>query len=192
MLIIIAFCCLMASAFVSGSEIAYFGLTPQEIEELEDSTQPRDRKALSFIKDSERLLATILISNNLVNITMVVLLTFAISQTVIFNSSLLNFLLQTVFMTFLLLLFGEIFPKLVARGRTLWWVRAAVPNIGLLYTVLSPLAKVMARSTSIVGKIVTKSSRTYLPMNLRRLLRFPMFPTARRRRCLKVSFRSER
>ena len=116
MLIIIAFCCLMASAFVSGSEIAYFGLTHQEIEELEDSTQPRDRKALSFIKDSERLLATILISNNLVNITMVVLLTFAISQTVVFNSSLLNFLLQTVFMTFLLLLFGEIFPKLVARG----------------------------------------------------------------------------
>lgn len=159
MLIIIAFCCLMASAFVSGSEIAYFGLTPQEIEELEDSTQPRDRKALSFIKDSERLLATILISNNLVNITMVVLLTFAISQTVVFNSSLLNFLLQTVFMTFLLLLFGEIFPKLVARGRTLWWVRAAAPGIGLLYTVLGPLAKVMARSTSIVGKIVTKKQQ---------------------------------
>ncbi len=159
MLIIIAFCCLMASAFVSGSEIAYFGLTPQEIEELEDSTQPRDRKALSFIKDSERLLATILISNNLVNITMVVLLTFAISQTVVFNSSLLNFLLQTVFMTFLLLLFGEIFPKLVAPGRTLWWVRAAVPGIGLLYTVFGPLAKVMARSTSIVGKIVTKKQQ---------------------------------
>lgn len=149
----------MASAFVSGSEIAYFGLTPQEIEELEDSTQPRDRKALSFIKDSERLLATILISNNLVNITMVVLLTFAISQTVVFNSSLLNFLLQTVFMTFLLLLFGEIFPKLVARGRTLWWVRAAAPGIGLLYTILGPLAKVMARSTSIVGKIVTKKQQ---------------------------------
>ncbi|MDE7116684.1 MAG: gliding motility-associated protein GldE [Muribaculaceae bacterium] len=159
MLIIIAFCCLMVSAFVSGSEIAYFGLTPQEIEELEDSTQPRDRKAFSFIKDSERLLATILISNNLVNITMVVLLTFAISQTVVFNSSLLNFLLQTVFMTFLLLLFGEIFPKLVARGRTLWWVRAAAPGIGLLYTVLGPLAKVMARSTSIVGKIVTKKQQ---------------------------------
>ncbi len=149
----------MVSAFVSGSEIAYFGLTPQEIEELEDSTQPRDRKAFSFIKDSERLLATILISNNLVNITMVVLLTFAISQTVVFNSSLLNFLLQTVFMTFLLLLFGEIFPKLVARGRTLWWVRAAAPGIGLLYTVLGPLAKVMARSTSIVGKIVTKKQQ---------------------------------
>ena len=68
---------------------------------------------------SEQLLATILISNNLVNITMVVLMTFAINRTVTFNSSVVNFLVQTVFLTFLLLLFGEIFPKLVARGRTL-------------------------------------------------------------------------
>lgn len=158
-LILISFCCLLVSAFVSGSEIAYFGLTPQEVDELEDSDSPRDKKALSFIKDSERLLATILISNNLVNIMMVVLLTFAISQTVIFNSAVLNFLLQTVFMTFLLLLFGEIFPKLVARGRTLRWVRMAVPGINLLYVVLGPLAKIMARSTSLVGKIVTKRQR---------------------------------
>ncbi len=159
LLIIIAFFCLMISAFVSGSEIAYFGLSPQDIDELEDSESPNDKRALSFIKDSERLLATILISNNLVNITMVVLLTFAISQTMVFNSSVLNFLLQTVFMTFLLLLFGEIFPKLVARGRTMWWVRMAAPGIGLLYSLFGPLAKMMARSTSIVGKIVTKKQQ---------------------------------
>lgn len=156
LLIIISCLCLLVSAFVSGSEIAYFGLSPQDIDELEDSDSPRDCKALSFIKDSERLLATILISNNLVNIMMVVLLTFAISQTVTFNSAILNFLLQTVFMTFLLLLFGEIFPKLVARGRTLRWVRMAVPGIQVLYTILGPLAKIMAKSTTIVGKIVTK------------------------------------
>lgn len=158
-LIIIAMVCLMLSAFVSGSEIAYFGLSPQEIDELEESDSPRDKKALSFIENSERLLATILISNNLVNITMVVVLTFAISQTVIFNSQVLNFLLQTVFMTFLLLLFGEIFPKLVARGRTLKWVRMAAPGIGILYAVLGPLAKIMTRSTTFVGKIVTKKQQ---------------------------------
>lgn len=144
------------SAFVSGSEIAYFGLTPQDVDELEESDSPRDKKALSFVNNSERLLATVLISNNLVNIMMVVLLTFAISQTVAFNSAVLNFLLQTVFMTFLLLLFGEIFPKLVARGRTLRWVRMAVPGVNFLFVILGPLAKIMARSTSIVGKIVTK------------------------------------
>lgn len=158
-LIFISFCCLLISAFVSGSEIAYFGLSPQEIDELEESESPKDKKAFSFIKDSERLLATILISNNLVNIMMVVLLTFSISQTVVFNSTVLNFLLQTVFMTFLLLLFGEIFPKLVARGRTMWWVRMAVPGISILYSLFGPLAKAMARSTAIVGKIVTKKQQ---------------------------------
>ncbi len=146
----------MISAFVSGSEIAYFGLTPQELNELEESEEPRDKKPFFLIEHSERLLATILIANNLVNITMVVLLTFAISQTVIFNSSVLNFLLQTVFLTFLLLLFGEIFPKLVARTRTMWWVRFAAPGVKFLYDVLGPLSRIMVKSTTIVNKVITK------------------------------------
>lgn len=159
-IIILSFFCLCVSAFVSGSEIAYFGLTPQDVDELEESESPRDKKAFYFIKNSEQLLATILISNNLVNVTMVVLLTFAISQTVVFHSALLNFLLQTVFMTFLLLLFGEIFPKLVARGKTLNWVRMSVPGVSLLFGLFAPLAKVMARSTLLVNKIVAKRQQS--------------------------------
>lgn len=146
----------MLSAFVSGSEIAYFGLTPQELDELEESDEPRDKKPFFLIEHSERLLATILIANNLVNITMVVLLTFAISQTVIFNSSVVNFLLQTVFLTFLLLLFGEIFPKLVARTRTMWWVRTAAPGVKFLYDLLGPVSRIMVKSTTIVNKVITK------------------------------------
>ena len=84
------------------------------------------------------------------------MLTFAINQVVEFNSTLVNFLVQTVFMTFLLLLFGEIFPKLVARGRTLKWVRMAAPGVSFLYAVFGPLAKVMVKSTFIVNRIVTK------------------------------------
>ncbi len=160
LIILLSFICLCVSAFVSGSEIAYFGLTPQEVDELEESESHRDQKAFSFIENSERLLATILISNNLVNVTMVVLLTFAISQSITFNSAVLNFLLQTVFMTFLLLLFGEIFPKLVARGRTMKWVRMSVTGIGFLYWLLGPLAKVMAKSTFFVNKIVAKRQQS--------------------------------
>lgn len=159
-LIALSSLCLLLSAFVSGSEIAYFGLTSLEIDELEESESPRDKKIISFIKNSERLLATILISNNLVNVTMVVLLTFAISQIVTFYSALLNFLLQTVFMTFLLLLFGEIFPKLVARGRTLKWVRMSVPGISFLYWLCAPLSKLMVKSTVIVNKIVAKQQQS--------------------------------
>ena len=142
-MILVVLFCLLASAFVSGSEIAYFGLTPQDVEELEESEGKKDRKAFNLINHSERLLATVLITNTLVNITMVVVLTFAINQTVTFHSTVINFLVQTVFMTFLLLLFGEIFPKLVARSHTMKWVRVTVPAVSVLYSVLGPIARVM-------------------------------------------------
>lgn len=157
-IIAVAILCLFMSAFVSGSEIAYFGLTKSDIDDLEENDTPEDRKVLDLLSDSERLLATVLISNNLVNVTMVVLLTFAINQTVTFNSGLLNFLLQTVFLTFLLLLCGEIFPKLVARGRTLKWARSATGGLGFLYRVLGPLARLMVKSTGIVNRIITKKN----------------------------------
>lgn len=144
------------SAFVSGSEIAYFGLSPQEIDEIEESDDPKDTKAFRLLNHSERLLATILIANTLVNITMVVVLTFAINQVVSFNSMAVNFLVQTVFMTFLLLLFGEIFPKLVARGNTLKWVRVTSSPLTIIYSLLAPFSKIMEKSTFIVNRVVTK------------------------------------
>lgn len=156
-LIVIAGVCLIVSAFVSGSEIAYFGLTHKEIEDLEENEDdPAVHRILLLLRDPERLLATILITNNLVNITMVVVLTFAINQVAEFHSTALNFLVQTVFMTFLLLLFGEIFPKLVARSRTTWWVRFAAGGVTMLSKIFGPLAKLMVRSTRIVNRIVTK------------------------------------
>lgn len=152
----IAILCLLVSAFVSGSEIAYFGLTKSEIDELKESDSNDARKAITLLSNPERLLATILISNNLVNITMVILLTFAINKVVTFHSSLFNFLVQTVFLTFLLLLCGEIFPKLVARGNTTGWVLKAAGGVRFLYRLFSPLSKVMVKSSSFVNKIVTK------------------------------------
>ena len=123
---LIALACLCVSAFVSGSEIAFFGLSGEDLDMVEEDSQDGDKTARSvrrLLDNSERLLATILIANNLVNITMVVLLSFAINEVCTFNSSLLNFLIQTVFLTFLLLLCGEIFPKLVAKQNPLQWVR---------------------------------------------------------------------
>lgn len=155
-IVIIALICLMISAFVSGSEIAYFGLSRSDLAELEDSDSKDARKAIKLHSESEKLLATILICNNLVNITMVVLLTYAINETVRFTSTLGNFLVQTVFLTFLLLLCGEIFPKLVARGNTRKWVLMASPGLMFLFKLFSPLSAVMIKSTSLVQKIVTK------------------------------------
>ncbi|MBD5299407.1 MAG: gliding motility-associated protein GldE [Bacteroides sp.] len=158
-IVFIACCCLLVSAFVSGSEIAYFGLTRSEIDEMrEDEDDPRSRKACSMLANSERLLASILISNNLVNITMVVLLSFAFNQVFRFNSTVLDFLIQTVLLTFLLLLFGEIFPKLVARNRTMKWVKMAADPLMMIYKLTGPLARFMVRSSSLINKVVTKKA----------------------------------
>lgn len=157
LILCIAFFCLICSAFVSGSEIAYFSLTPSDIDSLkEDEENPRARKAFKLISDSERLLATILICNNLVNITMVILLVFAINQAITFNSTLLSFLIQTVLLTFLLLLFGEILPKMIAKSRCLAWAKGVSPLLSGICRFFSPLSSLMVRSTRIVNKLVTK------------------------------------
>lgn len=102
------------------------------------------------------MLATILVANNLVNITLVVLLSFAINQAITFNSALLNFLLQTVFLTFMLLLFGEIFPKLVARGRSLKWVLKSSGAMMVFYKIFSPLSALMVKGSGVVHRFVSK------------------------------------
>lgn len=109
-----------------------------------------------MLANSERLLATILISNNMVNITMVVLLSFAFNQVININSPVLDFLLQTVLLTFLLLLFGEIFPKLVARNKTVKWVKMASAPLMFLYRLTGPLASLMVKSSVLINKVVTK------------------------------------
>ena len=169
-IVIIALICLCLSAFVSGSEISYFGLTQADIEELEEDESSNAQKALKYVRNPEKLLATILIANNLVNITMVVLLTFAINQAVKFNSAVVGFLLQTVRLTFLLLLFGEIVPKLVARGRSLKWALMAAPGIGVFWRVFNPLSSLLVKSSSIINKVVAKKQENVTTDELEKAL----------------------
>lgn len=108
---------LFASGFVSGSEIAFFSLTPAQCEEIEDT--PKGKSILRLLGIPERLLATILIANNLVNVAIVVLCNFALGPVFEGMSPVLSFILQSVILTFLILLFGEILPKLYANSNNL-------------------------------------------------------------------------
>lgn len=169
-IVIVALCCLVVSGFVSGSEIAYFGLSPQELDDLEEDEAPDAKRAFNLLKDTETLLATILITNNLVNITMVVLLSFAISQTVIFHSDLVSFLVQSVCLTFLLLIFGEIFPKLLARNKGLRWVLFSSRGIRFLCCLFKPLARVMTSSSGFITKVVSRKQETLTTDELEKAL----------------------
>ena len=150
----IALCCLIISGFVSGSEIAFFSLTPQQIADAEDTRRGKALKAL--LEKPERLLATILIANNLVNVTIVVLCNFALGPVFASLNAVLSFVLQTIILTFLILLFGEIIPKLYANHSPMGWAKGAVDIMGALMRVFSPLAGMLESSSSIVKKVVPK------------------------------------
>lgn len=150
----IALLALVVSGFVSGSEIAYFSLTPSQIDDLDDS--PRDYGIRRLLDKPERLLATILIANNLVNVTIVILCAFALEPVFAQLSDLMGFLLQTVILTFLILLFGEILPKLYANSNPLRWARMAAPALSAAVKVLYPVSSMLVRSSSIVHRVVAK------------------------------------
>jgi gliding motility-associated protein GldE len=155
--LIIAGLCLLVSGFVSGSEIAFFSLTESQCENLDDTPQgPTIRKLLA---KPEKLLATILIANNLVNVTIVVLCNFALGP--IFNgmSPVWSFVLQTVILTFLILLFGEILPKLYSTNYPEQWAKRSASGVGLLMSIFGPASKLLVGSTAIVNRVVTKQAQ---------------------------------
>ena len=110
---VIACVLLFVSGFASGSEIAFFSLSPADLSELDEEKTSEDAKIKKLREESERTLATILITNNLVNVTIIMLCGYFFEHTVNFgNAWWLEFLVITVLLTFLLLLFGEIMPKI--------------------------------------------------------------------------------
>ncbi|MBR1664802.1 MAG: gliding motility-associated protein GldE [Bacteroidaceae bacterium] len=145
---------LLCSAFVSGSEIAFFSLSPANMNELEERRTSADRRVLQLLQDSERLLATILCSNNFVNVAIIMLLTFFFNQTVDFGwNKVLEFLVMTVVLTFLLLLFGEIMPKIAASQNPLRMARFCAPAYGVLVKLWWPVSSLLMKSTKLTSRL---------------------------------------
>lgn len=155
--IILAILLLGASAFVSGSEIAFFSLSPNDLKEIEESDKKVDERIRKLLDHKDRLLATILISNNFVNVTIIMLCNYFFGQVFIFkNAEWLEFLLITVILTFLLLLFGEIMPKIFSAQNPLKFCRAAAYYIQVLRKVFWYMENVLMRSTKLTSKVVQK------------------------------------
>lgn len=149
---------LLLSGFASGSEIAFFSLSPQDLDELDPEKSSRD-KAISMLReDSERTLATILITNNLVNVTIIMLCNYIFSSVIEFKVQWLEFLVITVLLTFLLLLFGEIMPKVYSRSIPLKFCRRAVGGILFLRKLFWPLETILIKSGVIAEKAVPKEN----------------------------------
>ena len=150
---------LLMSGFASGSEIAFFSLSPQDLDELEPDKNSYDEKIQQLRNDSERTLATILITNNLVNVTIIMLCNYIFGSLVQFKVEWLEFVVITVLLTFMLLLFGEIMPKIYSRQAPLKFCRKVVSGIIFLRKLFWPFATILIKSGMIAEKAVPRESR---------------------------------
>ena len=152
---------LVCSAFVSGSEIAFFSLSPADRAELEEERTTTDQRVLALLEDSERLLATILCSNNFVNVAIIMLLNyfFVGGPAPVLNfgeNAIMEFLFMTVLLTFLLLLFGEVMPKIASAQKPLAMARLCAPGYMVLVKLWWPVSWLLLQS----GKIATHIKST--------------------------------
>lgn len=155
---------LLLSALMSGSESAYFSLAPADIKALEAEPQrSAGARVLALLADSERLLATVLVGNNMVNVGIVILSTAITNALFDFSQApLVGFLFEVVAITFALLLFGELMPKMVATSRPAAFARNMSGPLTVLVVLCRPLTNLLVRS---VGRIGSRPTHANISMD---------------------------
>ena len=144
---------LVASALISGSETAFFSLQPADIDDLESRNDVKSKQVLKLREIPKTLLATILIGNNFVNVTITLLSTYIMAQLFdMANHPLAAFLLEVVIVTSLILIVGEITPKIFASKRPASMARFMARPLRFLVGLFKPLSKLLVSSTSFMDR----------------------------------------
>ena len=151
---------LVGSALISGSEVAYFSLSPADKQNLEDRDSRNSRTVLELINKPERLLGTILITNNFINVGIVILSSYVMNGMINFGTSrTLQFLVQVVVVTFILLLFGEILPKLYAHLYASRFAQFMAYPLNLFEKLFYPISSMLIYSTSVVNRRLARKKQ---------------------------------
>ena len=153
-----------ASALLSGTEVAIFSLTHSEKSQLNDEKEnKKSQRVLLLLEKPKKLLATILIANNLVNVSIVMVSTFVMDSLFLVNqmSEMSAFFIQVVLVTFIILLFGEVIPKVYANNYNIIFSRFMSLPISVLKKIFNPLSDLLISSTSIIDKKIEKKSEQF-------------------------------
>ncbi len=155
--IIVVILLLIVSALVSGSEVAFFSLLPGELDKIRNSKSRTSRNAEGLLKHPDRLLATILITNNFVNVGIVIISSFITSIIFDFsNAPVLGLVIQVGVITFLILFFSEVLPKVYANRYALSFALFTSPGLVFFSRFFRPISAMLIGSTSIVNKKLLK------------------------------------
>lgn len=155
-MLVITIVLLCLSALMSGSEAAFFSLTHREKQQMEENGDSRDHAILRQLENVDRLLATILIANNLVNICVVITSSRFIDMIMGIDSLTVEFIIKSVVVTFLLLLFGEILPKVFSQSNPYSFSRMVIYPIKVVSALVYPISYILVRTG---GKISRMASR---------------------------------
>ena len=147
---------LLISALVSGSEVAFFSLSPSIQQQMRTSGDARDEQILSLRANVDELLATILVTNNLVNICIVILTSNIMDSMFVFTR--FEFLFKTVLVTFLLLLFGEILPKVFSQGNPRGFARFVVYPVKVFRIISYPLSYILVRTGGRLSRMASRGA----------------------------------
>ena len=154
---IISLVLLMLSAMASGSEVAFFSLKRADIADLESRSDASSRRVIDLLDNPDRLLATILVTNNMVNICLVIVTTQIIDAIFLF-SGIWDFIFKTIVVTFLLLLFGEIMPKVFTQSNPVKMARFFSLPLKFFRWLVYPLAFILVRISRRVSRLATKNA----------------------------------
>lgn len=158
--IIVVLLLLASSALISGSEVAYFSLSATDKKKLQQKRTKTNLRVLKNLESPEKLLATILVTNNFVNIGIIILTAYITNNLLTFqDSKVLEFVLQVVLITFILLLFGEILPKVYANYYSLKFSKFMAMPLQILAKVFAPVNSILIYSTSFVNKRLQKHQK---------------------------------
>ncbi|NPD44735.1 gliding motility-associated protein GldE [Lentimicrobium sp. L6] len=147
----------MISALISGSETAFFSLSSSQLEEIYVMDNSKSQRIIKLLNKPKQLLATILIANNFINVAIVILSAYITGM--VFNFSgfpILGFIIEVVIVTFLLLLLGEITPKVYANQYNIRFALQVSNPIYIIHNAIKPLSRILAFSTSVVDRRISK------------------------------------
>lgn len=150
--IVLAGLLLLVSGFVSASETAFFSLSSSDLDDIAEREHPSDKRISKLLEDRKRLFATIVITNTIVNVAIIILGSYFFLQVFHFYSWVTALTVLTL--TSLLLLFGEIMPKIYSSQRALTFCRFAAPGIIVCRSVFYPLESLLIHFTSFLNKYI--------------------------------------
>ncbi|MFH1004526.1 MAG: CNNM domain-containing protein [Bacteroidota bacterium] len=152
---------LFLSGLISASEMAFFSLSLHHKEELKRTESRRNKAIIKIIAKPKLLLATILIANNLVNVGIILISSLFVVRSYDFSiNPIITFFLQVVVITFLILMIGEVIPKMFANRHALKVARIMVFPISFLEKFLYPISILLMASTFIIDKRIKKKMHT--------------------------------